>query len=31
VCKSLQRERRKKMQDMRLWERRGSKGSKAKK
>lgn len=23
VCKSLQRERRKKMQDMRLWERRG--------
>jgi predicted transcriptional regulator len=31
VCKALQRERRKKMQDMRLWERRGSKGSKAKK
>jgi len=26
VCKALQRERRKKMQDMRLWERRGSKG-----
>jgi predicted transcriptional regulator len=25
VCKSLQRERRKKMQDMRLWERRGQK------
>ncbi|MDL2290777.1 MucR family transcriptional regulator [Desulfovibrio sp. OttesenSCG-928-F20] len=25
VCKSLQRERRKKMQDMRLWERRGKK------
>lgn len=25
VCKSLQRERRKKMQDMRLWERRGGK------
>ena len=25
VCKALQRERRKKMQDMRLWERRGGK------
>jgi predicted transcriptional regulator len=25
VCKALQRERRKKMQDMRLWERRGKK------
>jgi len=29
VCKALQRERRKKMQDMRLWERRGSKGKPA--
>jgi predicted transcriptional regulator len=31
VCKALQRDRRKKMQDMRLWERRGGKAGKAKK